>query len=210
MSNRYARVLAAGSAAVLVAALGVPAALAAGTWTIQPGGGIQATSGRFTFLDTTNGTVGVCASSTASGTLKIGGGLPGSHAGSLPAVSFVHCSSPAGPNFALHPAGLPWHVNFSSYNAAKGVVRGTISHIRIPELSNGCSFLIDGTGTTASDGEVRFTYTDSTGRLTVLATGGNLHFYHVSAGCLGLFNDGDTAALSATYAVTPKQAITSP
>ena len=210
MSNRYARILAAGGAVVLVAALGVPAALAAGTWTIQPGGGIQATSGRLIFLDTVDGTVGGCVSSTASGTLKSGSGLSGSQAGSLSAASFVHCSSPAGPKFALHPAGLPWHVNFSSYNAAKGAARGTISHIRIPELASGCSFLIDGTSATGSDGEVRFRYTESTGQLTVLAAGGNLHFYDVSSACLGLVNDGDTAALSITYTVTPKQAITSP
>lgn len=37
------------------------------------------------------------------------------------------------------------------------------------------------------------------------ATGGNLHFYDVSAGCLGVFRDGDPAALSATYAVTPNR-----
>ncbi len=134
----------------------------------------------------------VPVSSTASGTLKSGSGLPGSQAGSLSAVSFVHCSGAGGPNFALHPAGLPWHVNFSSYNAAKGVARGTISHIRIPESASGCSFLIDGTSATGSDGEVMFRYSDSTGQLTVLATGGNLHFYDVSDGCLGLFNDGDT------------------
>jgi hypothetical protein len=210
MSNRYARILAAGGAAVLVAALGVPAALAAGTWTIQPGGGIQATSGRFTFLDTTNGMVGECVSSTASGTLKSGSGLPGSQAGSLSAASFVHCSNAAGPRFALHPAGLPWHVNFSSYNAANGVARGTISHIRIPESASDCKFLIGGTSATGSNGEVRFRYTDSTGQLAVLTTGGNLHYYDASPGCLGLVNDGDTAALSITYTVTPKQAITSP
>ena len=29
-----------------------------------------------------------------------------------------------------------------------------------------------------------FRYTDSTGQLTVLATGGNLHIYDVSSGCL--------------------------
>lgn len=55
-----------------------------------------------------------------------------------------------------------------------------------------------------------FKYTDSTGQLTVLSTGGDLRFYHVSAGCLGLVNAGDPAALSVTYTVAAKQAITSP
>ena len=70
--------------------------------------------------------------------------------------------------------------------------------------------MIDGTSAAVSDGTATFRYTDSTGRLRVLTTGGNLHIYDVSEGCLGLWNDGDTATLSTTYAVSPKQAITSP
>jgi hypothetical protein len=210
MSNRYARILATGGAAVLMAALGVPAALAAATtWTVSPGGAITATSAKFIFTDTTNGDVGSCASSAARGTLKSGSALPGSHAGSLSAVSVGHCASPGGPQFTLHPAGLPWQVNFSSYNATAGVVRGTISHIRITALGTAdCAFVLDGTSATGSDGEVPFRYTDSAGQLT-LTTGDNLHFYNVSK-CLGIVNTGDAATLSATFTVSPKQAITSP
>ena len=145
-------------------------------------------STQFTFTDTTTGTVTPCVSSTASGTLRSGSGLSGADAGSLSAVSLGRCVGPlGGPIFIPKAGGLPWHVNLSWYNAAKGVVRGTVSHIRIT-----------------------FRYTDSTGRLTVLTTFGNLHFYDVSDGCLGLFHDGDPATLSATYTVSPKQAITSP
>jgi hypothetical protein len=70
--------------------------------------------------------------------------------------------------------------------------------------------VIDGTGATADDGLVAFRYTDSTGQLTVLTTGGNLHFSGVTSGCLGIVKDGDPATLSVTYTVTPEQAITSP
>lgn len=48
-----------------------------------------------------------------------------------------------------------------------------------------------------------------TGHLKLLTTGGNLHFYRVR-GCAGLLGSGDPATLSATFAVSPKQAITSP
>jgi hypothetical protein len=106
MSNRYARILAAGGAAVLAITLGVPAALAASTWTIQPGGGVQATSGRFTANDTTTRTALSCASSTASGTLRSGSALSGADAASLSAVSFFSCGGP-GLKFPLHPAALP-------------------------------------------------------------------------------------------------------
>src|SRR5215472_2504969 len=56
---------------------------------------------------------------------------------------------------------------------------------------------------------VSFNSTTSTGALKVLTTGGNLHIYSVS-GCFGLIRSGDPATFSATYTVSPKQAITSP
>ncbi len=218
MSNRYARILAAGCTAVLVAGLGVTTALAATTaktWTVQPGGAVHAKSGRFTIKDTTTGSVITCIPLTgfpltARGTLKSGSGLPGSHVGSLSAASFGHCAGADGPLFTLQPGGLPWHVNFAFYNAANGVLRGTVSHLQIITGSAvGCTFVIDGTDATADDGQVTFRYADSTGQLTVLATGGNLHFWNVSDGCLGLFDSGDPATLSLTFTVSPKQAITS-
>jgi hypothetical protein len=210
MSNRYARILAAGGAAVLTATLAAAPALATTTWTIRPGGAITATSSRFTLKDTKTGAALPCASATSSGTLKRGSGLPGSHAGSLSAVGFTDCLGPGYRDirFTLQATDLPWHLNLSSYDAAAGVVTGTVSHIQLT-LSGTCSAVIDGTSGTASDGRVRFTYTDSTGRLTVLATTGNLHFWNVSA-CLGLFNDGDRATLGGAFTVSPKQAITSP
>jgi hypothetical protein len=211
MSSPYTRVLAAGVAAVLVPALGVTTARAATatTWTIQPGGAIHTTSGKFTFTDTTDHQLQNCVSSTASGTFKSGSGLSGADVGSLSAVSFTHCTGPAGPQFALKAGALPWHLNFFSYNVAKGVARGTISHLHI--VISGCaSAVIDGTGASADDGRVTVRYTDSTGRLTVLTTSSNLHFYDVTNSCLGSINDGDTASLSVTYTVSPKQAITSP
>ena len=215
MSNRYARILAAGGATVLAATLAAAPALAATTWTIHPGGTITATSsGRFTVKDSTTGTVFTCPSATASGTLKHGSGLPGSRAGSLSAVGFTTCTSPGVSDsdfrLTLQATDLPWHVSLSSYNAATGVVTGTISRIQILMSANGCTAVIGGTSGTASDGQVRFTYTDSSGRLTVSATTGNLHFWNVNAGCLGLFDRGDVARLGGAFTVGPKQAITSP
>lgn len=217
------RILAAGCAAALAVALGVPAALAGGTWTVRPGGHIQAASGRFTIADIRTGTVLGCTSSTASGTLKTGTGLPGSRAGSLSAVGISGCEGPGGlprspqPSglprrlvFRVQATGLPWHVNFSSYDAAKDVVRGTISHLQITGSGAGCTFVVDGTSGTAKDGRVMFSYNNGTGRLKILTAGANLHWYGVSNGCLGLVNSGDPATLSVPYTLSPKQAITSP
>ena len=213
MSNWYARVLAAGCAAVLTATLTAAPALAATTWTIKPGGAITATSSsRFTLKDARTGTMLPCYSATASGTLKHGSGLPGSRAGSLSAVGVSECTGPGVSDirFTLQASDLPWHVNLSSYNAATGAATGAVSHIQIMMSGEGCTAVIDGTSGTASDGWVRFTYTDSTGRLTLLTATGNLHFWNVSSGCLGLVNSGDRARLGATFTVSPKQAITSP
>jgi len=73
----------------------------------------------------------------------------------------------------------------------------------------GCSAVVNGTSGTTADGVVAVSYANTPGRLTIHTAGGNLHWYHVS-GCAGLLGDGDPATLSAAYAVSPKQEITSP
>jgi hypothetical protein len=177
---------------------------------------LSLTVGPFTFIDITTGVRIKCQSSTASGTLKSGSGLAGTGIGKITSVTFQgsgpngECAGAGGPLFAVQAGGLPWHVNFFSYGAPKGVAWGTISHLHIALSGNGCTAVMDGTSGTALDGRVRFRYADSAGQLTALTTGGNLHWYDVSSGCLGLVNSGDPAALGAAYAVTPKQAITSP
>lgn len=144
---------------------------------------------------------------SASGTLNNGSGLPGADAGSVSAIGFHMCTTTPNLVWTMRPTGLPWHLNFSSYN--RGVATGTISHLHINASTASCSAAIDGTSSTAHDGTVAFTYTNSTGTLKTLTTGGNLHFYQVQ-GCAGLIHDGDPVTLSATSTVTPKQTITSP
>jgi hypothetical protein len=63
--------------------------------------------------------------------------------------------------------------------------------------------------TASSTGTVKVTYTNSTGKLTTLTSGGNLHVFNVK-GCAGLINSGDATTFSGSYAVSPKQTITSP
>jgi hypothetical protein len=207
MSNRYARILAAGGAAVLAATLAATPALAATTWTIKPGGAMTATSGKTTFKDTTTGTVLTCASSTASGTLKSGSGLPGAGIGSVTAAAY-HCPTPSF-SAKLMPRGLPWRLNLTSYDRDTGVARGMISGLQLALSYVSCSAVLNGSSGAASDGVVAVSYSSQADTLTILRAGGTLHWYHVS-GCLGLIKDGDPVTLSATYTVTPKQAITSP
>jgi len=69
--------------------------------------------------------------------------------------------------------------------------------------------VLGGATATATDGHVRFRYTNSPGRLKILTVGGNLHFYNVT-GCAGLWNDNDPLTISGTFPLSPRQTITSP
>jgi hypothetical protein len=204
---RYARPLIAGSAAVLAATLSATAAFAATTWTIKPGGAITSTATNVKFKDTKTGSTFTCSSIAFSGTLKSGGGLSGSGAGSISALTFTTCTAPLGVTFVITPKDLPWHLNLSSYSGRTAM--GSISHMQIMLGGPSCRSLISGTSATANDGHVRFSYADGTGRLTALTTGGNMHFYNVT-GCAGLFNDNDPLTISGTFPLSPKQKITSP
>ena len=51
-------------------------------------------------------------------------------------------------------------------------------------------------------------YSNGTGKLSTTGAG-NLHIYNVH-GCAGLVNSGDASSFVGSYAVSPKQTITSP
>lgn len=86
---------------------------------------------------------------------------------------------------------------------------GHLSHVQATLAGPSCRAVIDGTSGTASDGFVRFTYTNSTATLRVLPNGGNLHFYRIR-GCGALFITGDPVTIGGKLSVSPRQTITSP
>jgi hypothetical protein len=182
-------------------------ATAGPTWTVKPGGSVKAASGAITLKDTKTGAVMTCKSSAASGTLKSGSGLAGTAIGSITALSFSTCTGPAGLTLTAAPNALPWALNTLTYNA--GVTDGTVTGIDATLSGAGCTATVDGTAAGADNGQVNVSYTNSTGRMQLLASGGNLTLDNVS-GCAGLINSGDAATLIGTYTVTPKQLITSP
>jgi len=178
------------------------------TWSVRPGGAITATAGKTTLKDTTTGTELACSSAHMSGTLNGGVELQGTGIGSIATAAF-HCPSPIVPPLRLTARGLPWHLNMVSYNTSTSVGRGTISHLELLFTGPSCSAVVNGTSGTTADGVVAVSYANTTGKLTIHTAGGNLHWYHVS-GCAGLLGNGDPAALSAAYTLSPKQEITSP
>ena len=201
------------AALAAAAALAAPAASAAPkkTWTITKGGAVTATTKSFSIEDVTVKATLPCKSSIAKAKLKSGKGLSGTNVGTVTAASASGCAV-AGFAITITSGHLPWHLNLVSYNSKKGVTTGTLTgiHITFAVPAIGCSAVVDGTGKKPADnGMVQVTYTNKTGQLAILKTGGNLHLFSVK-NCSGVVNNGDSVAIIASYAVTPKQKITSP
>jgi hypothetical protein len=203
--------LAALTAAALLTGLSATPSLAtaAKTWSVTPGGAVTAKTKQVTMTDQSTKMAFTCQSSTLSTTFKAGSGLPGNHLASISHGSFTCVEGPSGIILKVRPKDLPWIFTATSYDASSGVVTGTIGHIEIAFSATGCSLVTDGTSGGASDGQVRVTYTDSSGVLKILPTGGNLHVWDVE-GCLGFWVNGDPMGISASYKTSPKQTITSP
>jgi len=208
MLMRIAGLALAGAALAMSSGALSSAAATTKTWTVRPGGAITATAGKTTLADTATGSELTCNSARMSGTLRHGAGLHGTGIGSIATATF-HCPSPIVPPLKLTARGLPWQLNLVSYDTGTGVGRGTISHLELMFTGPSCSAAANGTSGTTADGVVAASYANTTGKLTIHAAGGNLHWFHVS-GCAGLLEDGDAATLSAAYALSPPQMITSP
>lgn len=207
MRKRLTAVLLGGGTA-LALALGTTAASAIdATWTVKPGGAFSF-SGSGQVKDTKTGTIAKCTSIKLAGTLKKGSGLAGAGIGTITSGSFTGCAvGTIGVNVAVK--GLPWKENALSFNATSGVTTGTISGIELVATNPLCSATLDGTAAGKHNGVTKITYTNSTGKIKLLAGGGNLHSYAVM-GCGGLINNGDPQQASGSGTVSPKQTITSP
>jgi hypothetical protein len=207
MRKRLTMALLSSGAVALALGLGATTAMAssATTWTVKPGGSVKA-SGSGQVKDVATGTVAKCSSIKMSGTLKKGRGLAGKGIGTIKTASFTGCKI-ATITVTVKVNGLPWKLNAASFKS--GVTTGTISGIDLKATAPGCSATLDGTGAGKNNGVTKITYTNSTGKIKLLGTGGNLHSYAVS-GCFGLVNNGDAQQASGTETVTPKQTITSP
>jgi hypothetical protein len=192
--------------AALTIGLGATTALAttAATWSVSPGGAISGKAGTTTLKDTTSGTTVTCTTSTLTGTLKSGSGLAGAKLGTVTGVDFTNCSVD-GQTLSLSSGAVTWAFNAKS--ETNGVVHGTVTGMHLSVSSSICSLVIDGTSGSADNGMVKVTYTNSTHKLKILPTGGNLHVWDVS-GCLGLVANGDSGSVTSNYKITPAQTIT--
>ena len=201
----------AGAAVLAGSPGGVPAhAGTAATWTVSPGGAATAKgiAGTLTLTDTSTGAVGTCASSKVTGTVKGGSGLSGRDIGTVTTAAFGRCVALGSVPLTVTASSLPWRISFTSYNPRTHVVLGTVTGVKVT-LTGICEAVVNGSSGSAADGLIRAVYNDQIGQLTFLSSGSNLHYWHVKK-CHQLINDGDPAALTASYMVRPIQDITSP
>jgi hypothetical protein len=178
---------------------GARAAASGSTWTVEPGGASSGLGLYFNLDDTTTGARNNCSAGMTL-TFKTGSGLPGRDIASVSAASVGCCCG-----WKVTASKLPWTVNARHYNPATGTTTGTLTRLTVSFSGGGCHLTV-GNPTTTS--KVRISYTNSTGKLHLLAAGGNLRFFHVS-GCPGIGN-GDLATIAAGDLLTTPQTITSP
>lgn len=204
MRKRFTAILLTGGAAALALGLGTTTAMASSidaTWSVSPGGATTA-SGSGQVKDAKTGTVAKCKSIKMSATLKHGKGLSGTGIGTIKSGSFTGCTiASIAVKVATH--NLPWKLNAVSYK--NGVTTGTIKGVNLKATAPGCSATLQ--GTTATNGTVKVTYSNSTGVMKLLGSGGNLKAAKVS-GCFGLVKSGDPEHASGSLKVSPKQKIT--
>ncbi len=87
------------------------------------------------------------------------------------------------------------------------MTKGTITGVTASLSGSGCSATVAGTSA-SKPGTTNGSYSNKTHVLT--SSGGNLHVWNVSSGCLGLINSGDPSSFVGKYTIKPPQKITSP
>jgi hypothetical protein len=208
MHKRVGALLLTGGAAMALALSGTAAFATNATWTVKPGGTITSTAGTTTLTDTATGNQLKCTSSSATATLKKGSGLSGTGLGSITKLSFSGCIALGSIPATVTLNNLPYKLNATSFKS--GTTTGSITGIDSKVVAGPCTVTVDGSGSTPNHtGKVKVTYTNSTHKLKVVASGGNLHLFNAT-GCSPFLNSGDATTFVGTYTVKPGQTITSP
>lgn len=208
MSTRTRRI---GTALAAAAALAtaIPAAFAAGTFTVTAGSAPPGTavpfSGtstgptpQFQLTDTTANVTVTCASNTVLGSTTVGAGLSGTGVVNINASSTIWTGPCTGDGFNFSPAGSgTWILNATSGSSAG--VAGTLSGMGIRLTGTG-SF-----GTTcnfSAAGSVQASYTNATNMFDVGGDGLTISGVSGTCGALNIIKNGDAATLQVNYLIS--------
>ncbi|MEU2549532.1 hypothetical protein ABZ618_29585 [Streptomyces roseolus] len=160
--------LAAVATAAAACLLAVPPATAAPStvWTVTPSGPVSLVNSTNLAMSV-NGLNITCTRSTGLATLRSATGNP-AVVGSVDALAFgatgAPCTSALGP-MTMTPV-TPWAVLAQDHDATTGVTKGHLDRVDIKMNAGPIVFRVKG--------KVAYTYTDTTGRLTVTSAPGQL------------------------------------
>lgn len=181
------------------------------TWTVTDGGRTNA-YGSFAAQDMTTGASVSCGNSDMIVRFRDGTGLSGTGLIMITYGNLDNCTG-FGVAVEIHPRGLPWKMNATSYDAQTGTTTGTLTSddpagisVVASAPSAGCEVAAGGPGT--DKGEIQTTYENATG--TLLFSDANLVITSVAPGCAGLLNVDDPIMLYGHYSVWPVPTITNP
>jgi hypothetical protein len=203
MRRRLAGMLAVAATALTAAVVVSTPASAAAPWNITPGGPADGVAGEtnLTVRDANGGTIDMSCASSSAGVNLESGEVPGPLLATIPEgeMVFTDCLLAGFITFDVEQVG-DWHINGVSYDGSD-VTTGTIDDVEANVFGPGC------TATVA--GSVNDTYTNSTDVLAVAPDFTlTVTFVDPVDNCLGLLNEGDAAAFSGDYQVSPDQTIT--
>lgn len=199
-------------------ACAVPAAFAAGTFTVTAGSAPPGTLVPFHaittgptpqvhFTDTTSNVNLTCDSGTATGTIGTGAGLSGADALTIngSSTTWTNCQG-AGFTFTLTGSGN-WQFNAASGSSTGA--SGTLTGVSISATGTG-SF--GATCNLTISGSVAATFTDSSPNPTLGLNGGGQTISGVGGTCgsLGVIKNGDAATLQLPYLIIPDDSAYSP
>jgi hypothetical protein len=198
MRKQLARTILATGTIAAAMGLAVPAAMAAGTWTVTGGTSFTATASSgttFTLTDTTANLSFTCTVGTGSGTVTDESSGTNTAIGSITASTFgsssKKCSGPLGSTGTdTQVSGTTSTLNVSSYSG--GVTTGTITNIdHVMTISS-----ILGTCTATVKGTAGITYTNKTDLLQFTTAGDSLKVTGTSGSCAGIVKTNDVVTFS--------------
>lgn len=179
--------------------LAVPAAMAAGTWTVSGGPSftsMQSNGSTFTLTDTVTGSHFICTLATAAGVVHNEKQGDNTAIGSVTSATFGDATHLCvGPltltgTASLAPGATPT-LNAGSYDSNTFVMTGTITGFDEILTAGGCTIEVKGMGTAG------VTYSDLTSLLQFTTSGDNLSVK--SNNCKGFgFNPTDAVTFSST------------
>ncbi|MDV9190404.1 hypothetical protein R6L23_19665 [Streptomyces sp. SR27] len=165
---RNLAVVAGAASAAFVLAVSPASAVASTVWTVNPTPASFTAANSGNIVLSVNGIAMTCTKSNASGTMQSATGNPAT-VGSISSIAFgasgAPCTSVLG-NVTTVPT-TPWTIVAQDYTAATGVTKGYVGNVDATVTVGACVFRVTGKASS--------TYTNSTGKLAVASTSGELN-----------------------------------